>query len=525
MKRLILLSGLIAVVSIACSSSNPAETEPTPVIDATVEARAKELVAAQANDKPIATEVATSIPTKPATVLPASIPTKQPTMTPTHIPFTGVWIHTELVDAITDETDQFLSAVAAEEEGRYGDPIVMTIGCLPTGTIVSILWETFIDSDSTQVIQRWDSADAFSADWDLNSDGDMTYLLNGAADSLVGDMLKSNQLIVQVSPYSGSLLTATFDLRGLYQAMKPLYEGCPSLLKEEGASQPTAAAVPEPTLVPDPSSANIHPTTCSSPEIGISEKWIQTLESANFTKCVRPFGVLIGAADGIPDVYIAQAAKIAAEILDPDMDGEPNDSTVFQLVSDYTTAWIPMPTDRNSWISGGVEDELSQKLGSYGLQLPQWWMIGDTEFGDLNPDQHAKAVMVEEIIHFMTQFGYSRAYPEIFGVESWNSLIAKETKRASCDWWQHPENDCPNNPRLYGDCSDPDCDVTEFYHQVLVTKAGMEPGWLGIGFPTTPEELDLKLSPALKAAMEQPKYNQINKPLVFSYPNRAVTVR
>ena len=212
MKILIFLSGLIAVVSIACSSSAPAETEPTPNIDATVEARAKELVAAQANDKPIATEVATPIPTK------------QPTMTPTHMPFTGVWIHTEL-----DETNQFLGAVAAEGEGRYGDPIVMSIGCLPTGTIVSINWETFIDSDSTQVTQRWDSADAFSADWDLNSDGDMTYLMNGAADWLVGDMLKSNQLIVRVSPYSGSLLTATFDLRGLDEAIKPLYEGCPNL--------------------------------------------------------------------------------------------------------------------------------------------------------------------------------------------------------------------------------------------------------------------------------------------------------
>ena len=289
---------------------------------------------------------------------------------------------------------------------------------------------------------------------------------------------------------------------------------------------PWPTATPALTPVPDPLSVHIHPTSCSSSEIGISKKWIETLESANFTKCVRPFGLLIGAQDGIPDVYIAQAAKIAAEILDPDMDGEPNDSTVFQLVSDYTTAWIPMPTDRNSWTSGGVEDELGQKLGSYGLQLPQWWMIGDKEFGDLNPDQKAVATMVEEIIHFMTQFGYSPAYPEIFGVESWNSLIAKETKRASCDWWQHPENDCPNNPRSYGDgCSHPNCDVTEFYHQVLVTRAGMKPGWLGIGFPTTPEELDLKLSSNVKEAMDLPKYNQINKPLVFSYPNRIVTVR
>ena len=53
----------------------------------------------------------------------------------------------------------------------------------------------------------------------------------------------------------------------------------------------------------------------------------------------------------------------------------------------------------------------------------------------------------------------------------------------------------------------------------------MKPGWLGIGFPTTPEELDLKLSSNVKEAMDLPKYNQINKPLLFSYPNRTVTVR
>ncbi len=303
---------------------------------------------------------------------------------------------------------------------------------------------------------------------------------------------------------------------------KPLEES--TSVKVDNATK-TATAVSTPTPVPDPSSVNIHPTSCSSPEIGISKKWIETLESVNFTKCVRPFGVLIGAADGMPDVYIKLAAKIVAEILDPDMDGVPNDSKLFNLVSDYTVAWIPMPTDRYTW-RGGIEDEVGKKLGSYGIQLPQWWMIGDEEFDDSNPDQRAKAVMVEEIIHFMTQFGYSRAYPEIFGVNSWDSLIAKETKRAACDWWQHPENNCPRVPSsVVGDCSEPSCDVTEFYHQVLVTRAGMEPGWLGIGFPTTLEELDLKLSPEMKEAMDQPKYNQINKPLVFSYPNRTVPAR
>jgi hypothetical protein len=96
--------------------------------------------------------------------------------------------------------------------------------------------------------------------------------------------------------------------------------------------------------------------------------------------------------------------------------------------------------------------------------------------------------------------------------------MEKETNRASCDWWQHPENDCPGSPGYpYGNCSEPSCDVTEFYHQVVITRAGTKPGWRGIGFPGTAEELEAKLSDETKAAMDEPRYNQISKPLTFSY--------
>ena len=286
------------------------------------------------------------------------------------------------------------------------------------------------------------------------------------------------------------------------------------------ASPTGTATVPTPTpaRAPEPLSVNVKPSPCASPEIGISDTWISTLKSVNFTKCVRPFGVLIAADERVPDIYIAQAAKIAAEILDPDMDGTANDPRVAKLVSDYETAWIPMPTDMNSWHEGDVENKLGETLDSYGIALPRWWMLGDEDFGNSSPDKRAKAVMVEEIVHFMTQFGYSRAYPQIFGVEDWGSVIAEETKRASCDWWQHPENDCPGKPGHEGDCSMSNCDVTEFYHQVLVTMAGMTPGWIGIGFPNSLEELEGKLSPALKRVMADPRYNQLNKPLTFSYP-------
>ena len=69
-----------------------------------------------------------------------------------------------------------------------------------------------------------------------------------------------------------------------------------------------------------------------------------------------------------------------------------------------------------------------------------------------------------------------------------------------------------------GDCEDPSCDVVEFYHQVVVLRAGMEPGWRGIGFPRTSTELERRLGPEIKAVMEDPRYHQIRGPLGFDYP-------
>ena len=104
--------------------------------------------------------------------------------------------------------------------------------------------------------------------------------------------------------------------------------------------------------------------------------------------------------------------------------------------------WFPMPTGRTSW-SGGVEENLGKKIQSYGIMIPKWWMGSFSSFG---PDKRSKAVMVEEVLYGFTQFGYGVAYPKVFGVNDWNSLIARETKAAQCDWWQYPENSCPGRP-------------------------------------------------------------------------------
>jgi hypothetical protein len=240
----------------------------------------------------------------------------------------------------------------------------------------------------------------------------------------------------------------------------------------------------------------------------------EALLKADMTRCAQPFGVLVAADDRIPTETLALAARVLAELLDQDMDGVPDDPAVVEAVSNPNTAWLAMPHDPDDWEEWQLPG-LQRKLG-YDIIIPTWWMIGDEE----PDDERVKAVIVEEIVHFLTQFGYSTVYPAEFGVEDWTSVIARETQRAQCVFWQHPENDCPGSPaESRGDCSDPNCDVVEFYQQVLVQSVGMEPGWRGIGFPETREELEGLLSEEIKRVMAEPTFHQLRRPLRFTYPN------
>ena len=110
-------------------------------------------------------------------------------------------------------------------------------------------------------------------------------------------------------------------------------------------------------------------------------------------------------------------------------------------------------------------------------------------------------------------------YPKIFGVDDWDSILGRETLRARCVFWQHPENDCPGSPAEFGgDCSDPNCDAVEFFQQVIVLRAGMSPGWRGIGFPKDSNRLNSLLSEEFKSALDNPTYHQLKTPLTFTYP-------
>ncbi|MEC7988124.1 MAG: hypothetical protein VX278_23360 [Myxococcota bacterium] len=265
----------------------------------------------------------------------------------------------------------------------------------------------------------------------------------------------------------------------------------------------------------EPSLSAMELQTCDQSGIAISDAQRAALMAAGMTQCIAPFEILIAADSDIPSSYIELVGTIVSEMVDGDKDGVVDDEAVVEKLRRGESAWLAMPLDPARW-----EDEQFPQLEGvlgYDIIVPMWWMEGSAP--QTVPSERARAVMVEEVTHFFTQFGWSPVYPESFGVDRWDSVIARETQRAACDWWQHPENACPNNPAEYpGDCSDPSCDVVEFYHQVLVLRAGMRPAWFGIGFPQTKDELEAKLSDDIKAVMDDPQYHQRQTPLTFSYP-------
>ena len=253
--------------------------------------------------------------------------------------------------------------------------------------------------------------------------------------------------------------------------------------------------------------------SCDNDSLSISLSAKNALIEAGMTQCMMPFGVLLSADGDMPKSYLEMAGKILAEMLDQNLDGFIDDSLLFEHVSNWKKGWLAMPTNHNQWETQQLPI-LENELG-YDIIIPSWWM------GSINPEptDHSISVMVEEITHFLTQFGYGPCYPDKFGVENWSSIIAQETMNAQCEWWQHPENDCPESPaHVDGDCSHPNCDVVEFYQQVLILRAGMQPGWFGINFPDSSNELDELLSDQIKSVMDNPIYHQLKNPLSFDYP-------
>ncbi len=138
----------------------------------------------------------------------------------------GKW-DTSIATSEIDDSQKVILTLAAENTIRSSyrtERPTLYLRCAENKTEAFISWNIFLGSDSTKVLLRYDKEKAKTRRWGLSTDHKATFVRGNIP--FIKKILKHEKLLVQVTPYSDSPVTTTFDLRGLKEAIKPLRKAC-----------------------------------------------------------------------------------------------------------------------------------------------------------------------------------------------------------------------------------------------------------------------------------------------------------
>jgi len=247
------------------------------------------------------------------------------------------------------------------------------------------------------------------------------------------------------------------------------------------------------------------------------------LSNAGFTKCstTGSFNVLVAGTERYPDSYILTTSNVIAQIIDQNHDGLADDPRVAAKLSFISS------DDVAPLMQGGVthkEEKAGDNLGDrvnfrYAFSLQTW---------KARSAKQARAIIVEEVFHMITTYGYGAVYPQQFGMFDFTSSVAcREMSAQQCVNWLHPENSCTelgrhSPPPIAGGCNYASCDCNEWFHQVALILAGQAPGWTSPLIPKTRAALRGTLSSSFLAMMDDPQYHMLSVPIGVDYwPSQA----
>jgi type VI secretion system protein VasI len=140
----------------------------------------------------------------------------------------GRWNVEVEVSPIDDSRNVFLT-VESESAIRnsIGRPVkpVLFIRCKENTTEVFIAWGVYLGLDSTRVLERLDKQDATTTAWNNSTDNKAVFRRGNKID-YVKTLMEHDKVLYQVTPYNESPVMASFDLRGLSEAVEPLRDSC-----------------------------------------------------------------------------------------------------------------------------------------------------------------------------------------------------------------------------------------------------------------------------------------------------------
>lgn len=142
----------------------------------------------------------------------------------TNIDGVGKWIVSDRINPIDDSRTVTLALEADSGRSRWGHPIGLILRCRSNTTDLFIGWNSFLGREAS-VLTRIGTEAAVTKRWNLSTDSQATFHPRGTID-FIKQMLQSNRLVAQVTPYSENPITAIFDTTGLENAITPLRETC-----------------------------------------------------------------------------------------------------------------------------------------------------------------------------------------------------------------------------------------------------------------------------------------------------------
>ena len=213
--------------------------------------------------------------------------------------------------------------------------------------------------------------------------------------------------------------------------------------------------------------------------------------SGGLNRYASVFGVNFFATSNTPDDKLVHSVSVLAEYLDNDADGLADNEKVLKALLAVNASMIMSDT----------EDDLDRSLDALPERLHQSVDDGDiiflTLFADEVPPNDGPDASLEEILHLITQAGYARAYPDVFGEEQ-GSEIANYMDVARGGYFAEDDpSDCDDDPNenwATGQCAVPpngvypndawytytdttcsyDCMVTEYTYWAITSVLGAQ---------------------------------------------------
>ena len=171
------------------------------------------------SDAPAAEEE--EVPDVPAAGAPAEEPEDE-----------GKWRISRSTNPIDDTPTISLHLTADSGRSRMGNPVVFIARCQSNTTEAYAIWHDYVGDDSSSpyseykyVTVRLGDQESQRQRWSVSTDNEATFAPDWAG-TLLKKMVEVDRMVLQLTPYGESPVTAIFDLTGMRGPLRELADTC-----------------------------------------------------------------------------------------------------------------------------------------------------------------------------------------------------------------------------------------------------------------------------------------------------------